>query len=460
MRKSNGYNLFFSRTNNSIGRGMDRIKQIVIALIIFLLLMPLADAGGIRWYHRLNFKVPSGVNATVTGATYTGASPSGTVGQAILKGQYSSVIDNYPVVVNAGRMITTGIVGSLALNAVKLLGPVLIANLGILVWDAVLKMWVKPSELQETGDYPNCYTRPLNVIVHKNGRACVRNCSYPHGCVGAVNLQPPWTIINNMEDTKCGPCTLGGRWSVIWQSTDYVPTNPPPTPATDAEILSELTKALNANTNALSDFINNLVLHTDLGPDLLSASTPHSLTGTNSFNKTSSSTSTGPDGQTATTTTTTYNSTYNVSTNTVSVTTTTTTNITGPDNITQTTTLTQTGDNDPTTDDPPPSDPNNPDKNPTQSDMCKDHSDILACVLLGELSDNPIPEKQGPANFSKEMSATGTCPADITINLIVTTITFSWTPICDFATQIRPVFIALTWLFAGIFVFRTVSASD
>lgn len=438
-------------------------RSVLFLIALMLVFSYPAFSGGIRWYHRLNFNGPSNVNATVTKQTYTGASPSGNIGQAILKAQYSSVIDNLPAVIIGGRSLTTNVVSGLSLSLVKTMGPALIISLGLLVWDEVLKMWVKPGRVPDVNSsgYPVCdITKPLNVIRYNGTNSCVRTCSYVHKCPGAFELQPPWRFVTYRYDPN-GPCQCSmGPWSIEWQSSEDVIAFPP-IPATDAEILSALNNHLNSSTNALSDFVNTLVNKTDLGPALSNASTTHSLTGPNAVTSTNTSTSTGPDGQTQTTTQTNYHLTYNEATSTVNITQTIDKTVTGPDGQTQTTTETNTGNIDPTINDPPPdyTDNNDPEKPPlAQSDMCKDHPDILACILLGTLEDQTIPEKPGPSNISKEMSAVGSCPADIDLTILGHQFSISWIYVCQFAERIRPILLALTWVLAGIFVIRSMSS--
>lgn len=444
---------------------MDRIKIVTSVFIATVLIIysAVSFSGGIRWFHRLNFKAPPDVSATVTKVSYVGASGNGKVGELILKGQYASVIDNYPVLFNAGRLITSGTVAGLTLNVVKLMGPALVASLGILYWDSLLNMWMKSSEISENGtDWPSCQNTPLNVIKYRGVRACVRTCSAPHGCAGGANLAAPWQVSNNIYDSKCSPCALGGAWSTEWRSQEYVPVYPPGIPATDSEILDALTNYLNASPSNFIDFVNRVDTKTDLGPAILAASSPWSLDGPGNFSKTSTSTSTAPGGQTSIATTTTYNMSYAPSTTTTTITQTTTNVTTNPDNTTSTTTTTKTGEADPNSTNPTPPTPDEqpPQEKPPVSDLCKDHPDILACIALGEAEDRTIPDRDGPANFSKEMSASGTCPPDITINMFGSAYAVSWSPLCTFADKIRPVLLALCWISAGIFVFRTISNSD
>lgn len=86
-------------------------------------------------------------------------------------------------------------------------------------------------------------------------------------------------------------------------------------------------------------------------------------------------------------------------------------------------------------------------------DICVDHPDVAACAKQGDV---PAPDviPTHTINFSTVFSpigGSGSCPADVTTSRFG--ITWSYQPICDFASAIRPIVVAFAWLgFAFIIV--------
>lgn len=216
--------------------------------------------------------------------------------------------------------------------------------------------------------------------------------------------------------------------------------------ATDAEVETALSNALAADPNkapAVLEKISEAVSPLNLNPEPLQVTGPASVQG-----PTSSSTTINTGGTTTDNRSVVYNMTYNGGT--VTVTQTTSSTVTRPDNSTETTTTTtQAGDG------------GGSEKPPEQSDLCKDHPEISACQELGD--DEPdVPElehQERTFSMSPEMSAAGSCPAPQSLSILGSSYDLSWQPLCDLASGVRPVVLALSWLGATFFVFAVGSRS-
>lgn len=150
------------------------------------------------------------------------------------------------------------------------------------------------------------------------------------------------------------------------------------------------------------------------------------------------STTTGPGGTTTTTVTPQYN--YSYSPTNITYNTTTTTTINNPDGTTTTTTT-----------NPPPKGPQDP------LDPCTQHPESIGCQTMGELESPDLPDKQIDLALTPDTgwgSSNGVCPPPRILDVSgIQGLSFSWQPMCDFATGIRPVVIAVAWLIgAGIFM--------
>jgi hypothetical protein len=145
-----------------------------------------------------------------------------------------------------------------------------------------------------------------------------------------------------------------------------------------------------------------------------------------------SSTSTAANGDVVT-----KNTVYNIqnNNNAVTITQTTTTTTTHPNGSTDTATTTE----------PP------PDQQQAQSDLCKEHPDVLACWQAGT---DPGPQQMQSKNIDLSFtpatipSAAG-CPSPFTFMYLGISFTVPYDLICQYATGISYVFIGLAWFYAG-----------
>jgi hypothetical protein len=185
------------------------------------------------------------------------------------------------------------------------------------------------------------------------------------------------------------------------------------------------------------------ILDRTMDAGVLPESDPMSVTGPTSVpGPTTSSTTTGPAGQTTVSTQTTNNLTYN--TNVVTVTSSTVTTTTHPD-ATQTVTTDTTS---------PPSGGDPVEEPPA---LCEEFPNASACQELGDPQDEELGEQDQDVSFDSEGGAAGSCPQSIPFFASGTSQSLSWQPTCDFASGIRPFVIGIAWLSAGLFVFAVAS---
>lgn len=94
--------------------------------------------------------------------------------------------------------------------------------------------------------------------------------------------------------------------------------------------------------------------------------------------------------------------------------------------------------------------------NPKENaDFCKKNPQSIACAELGELKDEKLEVVERPVDVSYTPwgSSNSQCPADKIIPLWEGhTLSLSWSPICQFASLLRPLVIALAFVGAGFIV--------
>lgn len=114
----------------------------------------------------------------------------------------------------------------------------------------------------------------------------------------------------------------------------------------------------------------------------------------------------------------------------------------------------------------------NPDKKtqpasqPAPIDLCKEHPDILACDTVPDAPESKEPKLDIPTETHDLLFApatifpdSGVCPAPISFELSIPfvgskTFAFDTTYICDVATKLRGLIIAVAWLVAAIFCLK------
>ena len=96
---------------------------------------------------------------------------------------------------------------------------------------------------------------------------------------------------------------------------------------------------------------------------------------------------------------------------------------------------------------------------PEETDLCKLHPDILACVKVakpGELEPTPVPNDVKNLQITPDQGwgpSAGTCPAPKTAQVMGVALEMPFTMLCDFASAIKPLFIAFAWLSAALTFF-------
>lgn len=211
-------------------------------------------------------------------------------------------------------------------------------------------------------------------------------------------------------------------------------------PASDAQVESALSSALAADPSkapGVLQWVSEAVPVMDLNPAPLEVSGPSTVSGPTVTNVTVNDAGTKTENRT-----TNFNLTYNNGN--VTVTQTTTTTVTHPDNSQETSTETT-----------QPGAGGGSEAPPDLPDLCKDHPEISACQELGpeDPPEQELPHQDRDFSMSPEMSASGSCPAPYPLSILGRSYDLSWQPLCDLASGVRPVVLALAWLGAAAFVF-------
>lgn len=87
-----------------------------------------------------------------------------------------------------------------------------------------------------------------------------------------------------------------------------------------------------------------------------------------------------------------------------------------------------------------------------QDDFCKQNPDSLACMEKGEPDELDLETRSiGSMVSPVSVGGAGHCMADKTLAMATMgrSITFTYKPICDLASMVRPLILALAWLLAG-----------
>lgn len=91
-----------------------------------------------------------------------------------------------------------------------------------------------------------------------------------------------------------------------------------------------------------------------------------------------------------------------------------------------------------------------------QDDPCTGHETRLGCTEQGEVPQSPdLKEQQINVSITPDGgwgADNATCPADIPFTAMGRTFAISWSPVCSFASMIRPLIIAMAWLAAAFIV--------
>lgn len=209
-------------------------------------------------------------------------------------------------------------------------------------------------------------------------------------------------------------------------------------PATEEQLQTALQESLVANPNKAPEVLRSVVDYVRPEAQPLDVTGPETLVGPSTTITTV--TDAGVETRLRATT---YNISYQGDVVTVTETTTTTT--THPDASQTVETA--------TTAEPQAGGEQAPPEEPTP-DVCVEHPDASGCAPLGDHGEEPeLQDESRDVSFEATLSANGTCPASKSLSIMGRSYSLSWGPICDLASGVRPVVIALAWLSAGVWLF-------
>lgn len=417
-------------------------------IFFFLLFSSSADAAGIKWTDRFPFH--SGANVVSRGTGAGGAvttaynSVRSSPGGLTFDGITGMVVNNVPVVFKPSRAITSGALADVAVGLVRFAGPAVIIGglLAPLIYDEVKKLWQKPSQTKPPNNGACAFQfsmSPGTTVYGQDGSACRCECAPPPTGTGP-HVGFPFSAVNNEFHSACGDYPFKVLYFAPPGSFETGGAGGDMIPASDADISTALRDYFNRVPNSDIDIFNR-VKDSDFSPMIMPKSTPGPTTGPSSIptvtTTTTTSTPAGPiTEQKVDTTTITYSS---PTVDSVTVTTTTTTTTTKPDGTTDT-----------KTEERPPNETAPP---APALDICVEHPEIIACGAAGNVDDVDIPEIEKPFNISSEKTAAGSCPSPIQFTVRGYQYSLSWSLVCDFASSIRGIVLAIAWLSAAIFVF-------
>ena len=429
------------------------LMRALVALVLALL------SGGVfaySWPAGATIKAATNGVPVIAGAVTRGASVATTGGAAALRASQLLGLEGASAALTLSRGVGLSNLALVARIAAGALGPVGIGTLALtgIYWAA--DHWEVPSDPYP---YPSGTTANRNFYQSSfAGQACDAtsdHCSYSDVVAfwlakEAAIYGGTWSFVS---ETHTGACSSLGQCnhtitiqSGATQHTRVIYSNgsdgPPPgagVPATDGQLENAITTALQAQPTLSGSVLDAALAYKPAELALVSA--PQVVTGPATVN---GGTKTSTKVETAGTTTTTINTTYNLSYagDVVTITQTDVQTVTHPDSSTSTTTSSTAA---------PAGDPPPPEEKP---DVCKDHPDASGCAEFGEHDPEPeFPEEQRALSWVPSLSAVGACPAPETATVHGQSISISWQPVCDLASGLRPVVLAVAWLSAGAFVF-------
>lgn len=368
--------------------------------------------------------------------------------------------------VTGGRLFSPQTLAKGAVSFVRYGGPAWIGFMVAgLIWDEVSQRWLTPGEE---------YSEPDGI---SDGRAWIQpggtgSCrSYNDNCTYSAALEARLASLQQGVTTdvkfqehlyNSGNCLDSGNVCSVYFRFNFQHTsNPPGTRSVGEAYVSgygegvPAQEARPATDQELEDAIYVELVARGMGSDLarrlieagyqpavdgIEIDGPSSIPGDSTTTTTS-----GPAGQTTSTTNTTHNITYNTNTtnntSTVTITNTTTTTTTAPDGTTTETTEETAPEGGETT---PPEEP---------KPFCELYPTASACAELGETQDEELGEESVDVSWAQQGGAGGACPAPIQISVLGTQHAIQWTPICQVASGIRPIVIGLAWLSAALWLF-------
>lgn len=432
---------------------MDRaalIRSAVLALGLVVSGVSLAQPSAVSW--------PSVVLKYATDGTpllqprVPLASTAAGGGAATLNASQRLAIGSASANLNLTRNVPVANLAKVARVAARALGPVALAGLVYEGLQYLSGEWVKPE------DGAGTLANPQGCWKESGGTVCYSSaadlCSYRGGLYGgSLNIIPAssgWVMDGGLKRWDCKNNGSGSSYGTAFLApadecavgsvyAGGACTAAGTIPATDSDLEISFQQGLIASPSLAGQVLDaalaSSAARAELLADAMGITGPASVDG-----GTKTSTKVDTAGMTTIQTATTYNLSY--SGDTVTLTQTNVETVTDPaSNVTTTTTTTEA----PTGEPPPPEE---------QSKFCEEFPDASACQELGEHEpDGELGEEQRALSWSPELSAAGSCPAPITLSIMGSTQSLEWSSVCDLASGVRPVVIALAWLSAAVFVF-------
>ena len=412
---------------------------------------------------------PNGLPFNVDTGRYVGLD-SASDGGATLRGRYSGSLAGRSLAIQSAQVVSGSALANIGKGLVRTVGPAALAlTLAPLIWD----------EIQEdffTESIPEGSTRTSyrgNERWRYSGKPYVSSAEAACG-----SAWPGSKAVNPSSDTfgpyryECLTTSFGYQgqvdrafYCVHSKSYSGSPICTPPVSCPEGQIFTSTGACSTAQRNPVSDADLGDAIYVELvsrgmgselarrlisagyEPQVLGAAPPVELSGPSSLQGgTTTSTTSGPSGQTTTDTTTNYDISYDGDTVTVTETTTSTT--TRPDGQTETTTETKT---------PAPGHSDDGNKEPTEEPkpFCELYPQASACQELGESSDEDLGEEERSLGWALPNDVSAQCPQPRVFTSVTVGKSWNleWAPVCEAAEAVKPVVVAFGLLSAAVFVF-------
>ncbi|WP_154717046.1 virulence factor TspB C-terminal domain-related protein [Sterolibacterium denitrificans] len=370
-------------------------------------------------------------------------------GSAVAANQTMASIGNSSFPVSIARGATPSALAVLGRNILRLSGYGALAMLGLDLIQELLQgdddqIWIDPP--QSLAGLPH-----INSVLPGGlpGSVKTQSCGWDQNYQATVDCANAYLPIRKPFAYSQGSDVVVGKVFYIYKlyycetglyfdGSQCVPGAPVSgRPPTDEELETLIAQHL-IDEDRGGDFLEKAIQHNpDLWPDLgpVSVSGPASVPG-----ETTVTTAVGPEGTTVTETQTDYDLGYAGDTMTVQQRLKTT--ITAPNGAVTESTAVSSGSAEATA---PVSE---------KSTFCRDFPNASACAELGQSENSAeLGNEERDFDFDQELSESGSCPSALQLNILGNSYHLEWTPLCDLASGVRPVVIAISWLSAGVFLF-------
>lgn len=433
---------------------------------------------------------PNGLPFNVDTGRYVGVG-SASDGGASLTGRYSGSLAGRSLAIQSAQNVSGSALANLGKGLARIGGPAALAlTLAPLIWDEIQEDWLEPKEGLIEGDAisanwvwkhqsgantdPRDFGSALDACKLGSARTDIYTKNPLYGNYGGqslvsrydcwvkANTPPSYASTDDWLGStahRAASCPSGSIYSPSTAKCVFF-TSCPSGQLREPDTGQCSDGYQRASDQALEDAIYVELVSRGMGSDLarrlissgyepqvIGAASPIELSGPSSLQGgTTTSTTSGPSGQTTTNTTTNFDISYDGDTVTVTETTTSTT--TRPDGQTETTTETKT---------PAPghSDGGDKEAKEEQKPFCELYPQASACQELGESSDEDLGEEERSFGWDLPNDVSAQCPEP----RVFTSVTvgqswdLEWGPVCEAAEAVKPVVIAFGLLSAAVFVF-------